>query len=540
MFRTRFIISLVFLFLIWGGLEQGALAAEPKLEEELVEEFDFEPGGWLDLENEIGPVEISVWDQNKIRIQAVKKVRKISDPDEARMLLDTLKIRIKKTGDTVEIKTVFPQKMDMDRKDGWFKILSNLFRFPPSVDSETLPLEVCYRIKLPRRSNVSLDTEIGKIAVSGLEGTVKAESEIGSVNISKITGELEVESQIGEINIERIIGPVKARTEIGKISLGVDPQVSADLDVSTDLGWIDLDHTLGVEGKLSKKHIRGRIGAGGPLIEIKTEIGKVNITASRVPFPGNSEKESSENEDNSTFGKDTEQGTIRDVWRNRFTLGAMLSQKRDNFSKWDMILGFEGNAMWRKTGKSRIHSFFKLGLTRVPQEIEIALDQEVMDKFILSRRTLKTDLGWYWVRDFRVGENDILSLGPIVDFGLESYSSQNAVVGEGYTLDIGAKNNFYYGGGLRFSQHERSWHEENPEILRTVDLLFSRYSQFFLKGAIGNGVIGTESRDRMIIDAYSKWFGSLYLGFTANFPIDFEVNDVEGDPDLRMWLAFRW
>ena len=540
MFRIRFISSLAFLFLVWGGFEQGTLAAEPELEEELVEEFNFEPGDWLNLHNDIGPVEISAWDQNKIWIKAVKKVRKISDPDEARRLFDKLEIRIQQTGNTVEIKTIFPRKIDMDGKQGWFEILSNLFKFPPSVDSGTLPVEVCYRIKLPKRSNVSLDTEIGKIKVTGLEGTVEAESEIGSIIISKITGELEARSEMGEIIIEGINGPVKARTEIGKISLGMDPRISADLDVSTDLGWIDLDHTLPVEGNLSKKRVRGRIGEGGPLIEIRTEIGKVNITAFRVPFSGNSEKKSSEKEDNSTFGKDTGQRTIRDVWRNRFTLGAMLSQKRDNFSKWDMILGFEGNSMWRKTGKSRIHSFFKLELTRIPQEIEVAMEQEVIDKFILSRKTLKTDLGWYWVRDFRVGEDDVLSLGPIVDFGLESYSSKNAVVGEGYTLNIGAKNTFYYGGGLRFSQHEKSWHEENPEILRALDLLFSRYSQFFLKGEIGNGVISTESRNRMIIDAYSKWFGSVYLGFRANFPIDFEVDGVEGDPDLRMWLALRW
>ncbi|HUU28060.1 MAG TPA: hypothetical protein VM123_09625 [archaeon] len=229
------------------------------------------------------------------------------------------------------------------------------------------------------------------------------------------------------------------------------------------------------------------------------------------------------------------------IWRSSITAGTILSQERDNLSKWRLLLKYEGNTLLKRTQASRVHSFFNIGLTQVPQEIDLSrADGSSVDKFITSRKSLSTDLGLYWIKEFKSYDDDVLNLGPIVNFGLENVLSTKEAVVDNDSVNIGTQNNFFISGGLRFSHHKECEDNLNPKLLQSIDILLGYHAQFLAEGVIGDKVVSTKGRGRMIIDAYSKLVSIFYLGFNANFPISFKVRNINGDPNIRLWFACRW
>ena len=278
------------------------LAEEPRLEETFTREIPLEPGGSLRLNNIIGKIEASGWDTNLVQIQAVKKVRKVSDCAQARKWLDNLEINIKKSGNRVEIETVFPKDIKFDSNDSWFKVLYKMCRFHESCEEgDGLPLGVLYRIKLPRNTDVSLYNAVGEIEVRDLNGNLEAKSVIGSIDLLRVSGDLRADISIGEITLKEVRGSVTAETGageikavfdqveegknidlsmfLGEIKLTLPPSLAADLDLSVGFGSLDLDFpTSNIEGKLRKRKIKGKINGGGSRIKVRSSLGEVKIT----------------------------------------------------------------------------------------------------------------------------------------------------------------------------------------------------------------------------------------------------------------------
>jgi DUF4097 and DUF4098 domain-containing protein YvlB len=175
-------------------------------------------------------------------------------------------------------------------------------------------ISISFEIVVPAGTEVVADTGSGSIAVMNIEAPVNADTGSGSVTLENITGSVRADTGSGSITLDSIIGPIMADTGSGSIraeridgsfhadtgsgSIAVEGRqqgkwkidtgsgsVSVDLpddaafnlNAESNSGGITIDHPLTVQGKVSKKHIKGEVRGGGPLLHIDTGSGRIRI-----------------------------------------------------------------------------------------------------------------------------------------------------------------------------------------------------------------------------------------------------------------------
>jgi len=297
---TRILLLLIILCLASSQAGPPLLAGEPQLEESFTREIPLAPGGSVCLNNVIGKIEVCGWDEDMVQIQAVKQVRKGFDRPEAQKLMDEMEIKTRKSGQRVEIETIFPRRIRVDLDDCWLKVLYKMSRLNGSWEGDRLPLSVSYEIKLPRNTDLVLYTAIGEIKVSDLEGDLEVKSVLGSLDIRRLTGNLKADLSLGEIELREVRGSVTAETGageikavfdrveegneidlstfLGEINLTLPSSLAADLNISTGIGELDLDFPADdIDGKVYKRRVKGKINGGGPEIKARTSLGHVEI-----------------------------------------------------------------------------------------------------------------------------------------------------------------------------------------------------------------------------------------------------------------------
>jgi len=109
-------------------------------------------------------------------------------------------------------------------------------------------------------------------------GDVKVHTGSGSSVLHGIVGALRVKAGSGRIEIEgQQIGPWNVDTGSGSVSIKLPEDAAFDLDAHTGSGGITVDHPLTVQGKISKRRIRGDVRGGGDLLAVETGSGGIRI-----------------------------------------------------------------------------------------------------------------------------------------------------------------------------------------------------------------------------------------------------------------------
>jgi DUF4097 and DUF4098 domain-containing protein YvlB len=109
-------------------------------------------------------------------------------------------------------------------------------------------------------------------------GDVKASSGSGSIELVGISGALKASAGSGRIKVDgRQEGNWKIGTGSGSITVRLPEDAAFELDAESNSGGITIDHPLMVEGKISKRHIRGEVRGGGPLLTINAGSGQIRI-----------------------------------------------------------------------------------------------------------------------------------------------------------------------------------------------------------------------------------------------------------------------
>jgi len=109
-------------------------------------------------------------------------------------------------------------------------------------------------------------------------GDVKVSTGSGSTELTGIDGSLSASAGSGSITVEgRQQGDWKIGTGSGSIVVHLPDDAAFDLDAESNSGSITIDHPLMVQGKVSKRHIRGEVRGGGPLLDINTGSGGIRI-----------------------------------------------------------------------------------------------------------------------------------------------------------------------------------------------------------------------------------------------------------------------
>jgi hypothetical protein len=137
----------------------------------------------------------------------------------------------------------------------------------------------------------------GGIRAIGIAGGLTASSGSGSVKLEQTAaGDVEIGTGSGDVEIKGAKGAVKVQTGSGSITAQGDPagdwrlhtgsgdvsvelpqQAAFNLVARTSSGSIDSSREIAVQGKLSPRELQGKVGGGGPTVELSTSSGSIQI-----------------------------------------------------------------------------------------------------------------------------------------------------------------------------------------------------------------------------------------------------------------------
>lgn len=286
------------------------------IEETITKSYDVSPGGTLNVDTDLGSIEVEAIDRSTVEIKILQKVRTSSEKKADKILKD-LEIDIYQKGNDVYIQADY-------EKHGWQKFWDNISKH----------LRVKYIISVPRVYNVDLKTKGGSISVEGTEGKVESSTSGGSLSFNYIVGDIygktsggsisigEVEGDIdihtsggsiriaqargkvnahtsgGGITVEEVMGAIQAHTSGGSVKAYISLQpssscrlttsggsvtvtmkndIAVDINAKTSGGRIHTDFPMTIKGKIDKRSLSGNINGGGPELYLRTSGGSIYI-----------------------------------------------------------------------------------------------------------------------------------------------------------------------------------------------------------------------------------------------------------------------
>jgi len=109
-------------------------------------------------------------------------------------------------------------------------------------------------------------------------GDVVVSTGSGSSNLIGVTGSIRASAGSGRITVDgRQEGDWRLDTGSGSVRVSLPADAAFELDAESNSGGIDIDHPLTVEGRISKKHVVGKVRGGGPLLRINTGSGRIRV-----------------------------------------------------------------------------------------------------------------------------------------------------------------------------------------------------------------------------------------------------------------------
>lgn len=245
----RYIISLLFFMFLAIGTQ--AETFKFKFEKQI--KIGQHPK--LMLKNKIGAISVESAPIDFIEVNAFKNI-KAANQAEAERMAEFIDINVVKSGDHLNIETVFLESMEKNQSF-WDRLLGRAKDVFGSVE---------YTIKVPINCEVNIDNPRGNIHVKGVENEVYAINSEGQITIELITGPVFVETMSGKLNIIEVIG------DVNLISSG------SDIKLEFITGRIDIKAT---SGKTVARHIDGPINIThtSGAIEVADLLGDLRITA---------------------------------------------------------------------------------------------------------------------------------------------------------------------------------------------------------------------------------------------------------------------
>ncbi len=199
------------------------------------------PRAELDLTYVSGDLEIISSDEDRIIIDAVKKINAVS-MDEAEEVAAHIEIKVRQDDNKVLVSTNY-LRMRNRGSSFWGKLLG--------TGGEDSFGEVDWTIQVPQGCRLSVNNTSGQISASHLQGDVDIRSSAADVELLSIEGKVDVETTSGNVTGELLFGPVTVRQAQGRLELKFVEgdikvkSVSAKIDISQDRGALDLVTSTG-------------------------------------------------------------------------------------------------------------------------------------------------------------------------------------------------------------------------------------------------------------------------------------------------------
>ena len=253
----------------WMGVVLGTLCAlafaansqasdySDRVTEEFHHSYPLSATGRVDLDNINGAVHITAWDQNEVKVDAVKYA-------SSKERLDDVKIDVDSDSSHLSIRTKFRDRDYTGPDTGW----------------EAFGVE--YTLMVPR--GVFLD-EIklinGPLDIHGMAGEVRANCINGRLKIEGSQGRVELKTINGKLDaqFDRLgSSPIELSSVNGSVELTLPSDAKAEIEASTVSGGINTDFGLHVIHHHWVGHeLRGELGGGGTRIHLSNVNGHIEI-----------------------------------------------------------------------------------------------------------------------------------------------------------------------------------------------------------------------------------------------------------------------
>jgi hypothetical protein len=227
--------------------------------EEFHQTYPLSAQGRIDLENLNGPVHISGWDRNEVKVDAVKRARSKERLDEAKIVVDS-------RANSIVIHTEYPGH----DHDFW------------NDDHHDNPASVEYTLTVPRTANLDeIKLVNGALDVRDLAGEVRASCVNGRIEAQNLQGRARLNSVNGElvISVDRLPSSSLELSSVnGTLRVTLPSDARADLEASTVSGSISNDFGLPVSRHQFIGHsLHGELGGGGTHIRLSNVNGRIEI-----------------------------------------------------------------------------------------------------------------------------------------------------------------------------------------------------------------------------------------------------------------------
>lgn len=228
-----------------------------KLTEEFHHTYPLSANGRVELENINGSVHITAWDQNEVKVDAVKYAN-------TKERLDEVKIEVETESDFVSIRTRYPDHNNTF-SGGWND-----------------PAGVEYTVMVPRNARLDeISLVNGSLDVHGVSGEVHASCVNGKLTAQDLTGRLELSTVNGKLNAQfQQLGEtsIQLSSVNGGLEVTLPSDANARIDASTVSGGIDDDFGLHVNHHRWVGHdLRAELGSGRTRIELSNVNGHIDI-----------------------------------------------------------------------------------------------------------------------------------------------------------------------------------------------------------------------------------------------------------------------
>ncbi len=225
-----------------------AVAAFATTEENIHETRAAKPGGKLVVEVDFGSIDVAPGDNDKVVIDAHRKIE-ASSKEKEKDYLAAAPITITTEGDSVIVRAI--------RKHESFG--SQFWHLMGHTRTEAR-----YTLRVPASFSANLDTAGGDISASGLTGNLKVDTSGGDLNFAQIHGHIHADTSGGDITAKSCDGATDLDTSGGRIEVtGGRGKLNAD----TSGGAVTVLNRVGdtkVEssgGKLRLGNISGKLTA---------------------------------------------------------------------------------------------------------------------------------------------------------------------------------------------------------------------------------------------------------------------------------------
>jgi hypothetical protein len=236
---------------------QGQASDSRRFTEEFHQSYPLATGGRIELDNLNGAVHITAWDQNVVKVDAVKYAG-------TKERLDETQIEVEAGSDFVAIRTKYPHH-DHTFSGGWND-----------------PAGVEYTLTVPRAARLDEIKLInGPLDIHGVTAEVRASCINGQLTADGLQGRVKLESINGrmEAHFDRLSdSPVELSSVNGSVELTLPSDAKANLEASTISGGIENDFGLRVRHHRFVGHdLRGELGGGGTRIHVSNVNGRIEI-----------------------------------------------------------------------------------------------------------------------------------------------------------------------------------------------------------------------------------------------------------------------